>query len=78
MGVPPQPERGTLHAVLREVEQGLYRAEYRGELNPRDSDARDVPDFHIGTDAAGVKKWVEEMAAGLGYEKVVWDRPEAT
>jgi hypothetical protein len=69
------PRSGIMHAVLREVEAGLYRAEYRGELNPDNPDERAIPDFHIGTDAAAVKLWVEEMATGLGYDKVVWDSP---
>jgi hypothetical protein len=64
---------GTLHARLQEVEPGLYRAEYTGELNPRDPDARAFPDMHLGTDKAGVKQWVEQMATSLGYDKVVWD-----
>jgi hypothetical protein len=69
----PKPTSGTLRAMLREIEPGLYRAEYSGEINPEDPDEREIPDFHIGTDAAGVRLWVEEMASGLGYEKVVWD-----
>jgi hypothetical protein len=53
---------------------GLFRAGYSGEINPQDPDKREIHDFHVGTDAAGVKHWVEEMAAGLGYERVaVWD-----
>lgn len=69
----PKPTSGTLHAVLREVEPGLFRAEYSGEINPDNPDEREIPDYHVGTDAGGVRQWVEEMAAGLGYEKVVWD-----
>lgn len=68
-----KPKSGPLHAVLREIEPDLFRAEYSGEINPQDPDERGIPDFHVGTDAAGVKHWVEEMAAGLGYEKVVWE-----
>jgi hypothetical protein len=74
----PKPRSGPLHAVLREVEPGLYRAEYSGEINPENPDEREVPDFHVGTDAAGVKHWVEEMASGLGYDEVVWDPPGRT
>ena len=70
------PRSGTMHAVLREVEPGLFRAEYSGEINPDRPDEREIPDFHIGTDADGVKNWVEEMAAGLGYDGVVWDAAE--
>jgi len=67
--------KGVLYAVLREVEPGLYRAEYSGEINPVDPDEREIPDVHLGTNAAGVKQWVEEMATGLGYQAVVWDPP---
>lgn len=66
-------EMGDFHAVLREIEPGLFRAEYSGEINPDHPDEREIPDFHIGTDAAAVRQWVEEMAIGLGYTKVVWD-----
>ncbi len=64
-----RPRSGPLHAVLLEVGPGLFRAEYRGEINPINSDDREIPDFHVGTNAAGVKRWVEQMA---GCEKVVW------
>ncbi len=68
-----KPASGTFRAVLRQIEPGLFRSEYSGEINPQDPDAREIPDFHIGTDAASVKLWVEQMATGLGYDKVVWD-----
>jgi hypothetical protein len=64
---------GVLHARLRQVEGELFRAEYSGEINPDPSDARDIPDYHVGTTADGVKIWVEQMAEGLGYDRVVWD-----
>ena len=69
------PRSGTMHAVLREAGPDLYRAEYSGEFNPEHPDERAIPDFHVGTDADGVKHWVEEMATQLGYEAVVWDPP---
>ena len=69
---------GEFHASLREVEQGLYVAEYSGEINPEDPDARGIPDRHVGTSAQDVKVWVEQMAVGLGYERVIWGAlPEA-
>jgi hypothetical protein len=69
---------GEFHASLREVEQGLYLAEYNGEINPENPDAREIPDTHVGTSAREVKLWVEQMAVSLGYERVVWDAlPEA-
>ena len=68
-----QRSLGVLHARLRQVEGELFRAEYSGEINPDPSDARDIPDYHVGTSANDVKIWVEQMAAGLGYDRVVWD-----
>lgn len=72
----PHPLGTALHAVLEEPEPGLFRAAYRGEFNP-DHAARhqlqELPDFHLGTDAASVKLWVEQMAVSLGYAGVVWD-----
>lgn len=67
------PTRGIFHATIREVEPGLFRAEYRGELNPQDPDEREFPDYHLGTSVADVKIWVEQMARSMGYERVVWD-----
>jgi hypothetical protein len=64
---------GDLHASLREVEAGLFRAEYSGEINPENPDAREIPDYHVGTSEASVKTWVEQMATNLGYDRVVWD-----
>jgi hypothetical protein len=65
--------RGDFHAGLREVEPGLFRAEYSGEINPENPDEREIPDYHVGTSAADVKTWVEEMALGLGYQRVIWE-----
>jgi hypothetical protein len=64
---------GDLHARMRPVEGGLFRAEYSGEINPESSDARDIPDYHVSTSAEDVKTWVEQMAQRLGYDRVVWD-----
>jgi len=58
---------------LRKVEEGMYRAEYSGEINPDDPDAREMPDYHLGTSLQAVKVWVEQMAPKLGYDRVVWD-----
>ena len=65
--------RGDLPAVMREIENGIYRAEYSGEINPENSDEREIPDYHVGTDPTAVKSWVEQMAHGMGYSRVVWD-----
>jgi hypothetical protein len=64
---------GEFHARLREVEDGVFRAEYSGEINPDRPDAREILDYHVGTSAAEVKIWVEQMALGLGYQCVIWD-----
>lgn len=64
---------GEFHASLREVEDGVFRAEYSGEINPANPDAREIPDYHVGTSAAEVKIWVEQMALRLGYDRVIWD-----
>jgi hypothetical protein len=69
--------KGTLRAILREMEPGLFRAEYPGEMNQDDAGVEAFPDSHVGTDADGVKQWVETMAQGLGYDRVVWEPPEA-
>lgn len=64
---------GDFHASLHEVESGIFRAEYSGEINPKDPDAREIPDYHVGTSVNEVKVWVEQMALHLGYDRVVWD-----
>lgn len=66
--------RGEFHATLREVEAGVFRAEYRGELNPEHPDAREFPDYHVGSSPNDVKIWVEQMAHSMGYARVVWDK----
>jgi len=68
--------KGTLRASLVEVERGLYRAQYSGEINPDPSDERDFPDYHIGTDPQGVRTWVEQMAQEMGYDRVEWEAIE--
>ena len=68
--------KGPLQARLRQVEANLFRAEYSGEINPDNPDQREIPDYHIGTSAADVRTWVEEMAKGLGYSEVVWERED--
>ena len=64
---------GEFHASIRRIESGLFRAEYRAEMNPEQPDERAIPDYHVGTSLADVKIWVEQMARGLGYQQVVWD-----
>jgi hypothetical protein len=72
-----EPTKGTLRAIMREMEPGLFRAEYPGEINQQEAGAEAIPDSHVGTDAAGVRQWVETMARDLGYDRVVWEPPEA-
>jgi len=71
---------GEFHASLRQVEEGLFRAEYSGEINPDNPHPdREIPDYHVGTSAADVKIWVEQMASNLGYSQVVWEElPQET
>jgi hypothetical protein len=76
MRVPAGKRSGTLRARMREVEPGVFSAEYPGEMNSDDAGPETFPDAHIGTDATGVRIWVEEMAAGLGYDRVVWEPAE--
>jgi hypothetical protein len=66
-------DRGELHAVLRKMEDGIYRAEYTGELNPENPYEREFPDFHVSTSMESARSWVEQMARGMGYSRVVWD-----
>ena len=68
--------KGTLQAVLEEVEPGLFRAQYPGEMNAENATSETLPDAHIGTDAGGVKTWVEQMAGQLGYDRVEWVSPD--
>ena len=61
-----------LQARIERTRDGLYLAEYHGEVDPGDRDAPEIPDSHLGTDEHEVKTWVEQMAKGMGYERVVW------
>jgi hypothetical protein len=57
----PKPTSGTLHAMLREIEPGLYHANYSGEINP---ETRPSGKFLTSTSAptppasgCGSRKW---------------------
>jgi hypothetical protein len=64
---------GILHATMQEVESGLFRAQYPGEMNGSDEPSGgQFPDSHIGTSRNDVRIWVEQMAVYLGYERVEW------
>ena len=67
------PAGSILHARMTTSSDGMYKAEYTGELNPQNPDEREFPDSHLGTTESEVRMWVEEMAKGLGYARVVWD-----
>ena len=71
-----KPRSGVLRATLREVSPGLYSAEYGGEINSMQAGAAEIPDAHIATTPESVTTWVEQMAQGLGYERVIWEKPE--
>ena len=62
-----------LHARLTRMPDGMFKAEYTGEMNPAEPDEREIPDSHLGTSEQAVKSWVEQMAKGMGYTEVVWD-----
>jgi hypothetical protein len=65
--------RGEFHAVLRRTAGGLYQAQYSAEFNPENPDARELPDFHLSSTMADAQVWVEQMALGMGYSRVIWD-----
>ena len=57
---------------MDEVEPGLFRADYPGEMNGSDVPLVAVPDRHIATSPDDVRVWVEQMGVSLGYERVEW------
>ena len=63
---------GLLHARMRKVEGELFRASTAAKSYP-DPAMQGTSRTLIGTSAAEVKIWVEQMATGLGYDRVVWD-----
>jgi len=71
-----KPDR-ILLARMTETSDGMFKAEYTGEMNPDNRDYRGMPDIHPGSEAA-VRFWVEEMANGMGYANVEWEdrRPD--
>jgi len=62
-----------LRAKMSKTPDGMFKAEYAGEFNPHNPQEREIPDSHVGTKAAEVKFWVEEMAKGMGYAGVIWE-----
>jgi hypothetical protein len=69
----PDSDDRIMHASMREVEPGLFNAEYPGAYNPQGSDRERFPDTHNGTDPKAVKAWVETLALEMGFTRVVWD-----
>ncbi|MBV9537819.1 MAG: hypothetical protein JOY70_02675 [Acidisphaera sp.] len=72
--------KGIFRAVMEQPEQGLFRANFRGDVNPDVASADIVsqgpeilPDSHIGTSEADVRTFVENLARNRGYDRVVWE-----
>jgi hypothetical protein len=72
-----QGTRGDFHARIIKVEPGLYRAEYPGEMNPEPNgenpEERVIPDYHLADSVEAAKYFVESLAKGMNYARVVWD-----
>ena len=73
-------DKRAFHARLEQVEPMLFRATYRADTNPEQGapaaeleGPQILPDMHIGSDPAAVRSWVEQLAASLGYQRVIWD-----
>jgi len=62
-----------LRARMLRTSDGMFKAEYTGDLNPTNPDARAMPDMHLGTEEPEVKFWVEQMAKDMGYVRVEWE-----
>jgi hypothetical protein len=45
-------------------------------MNADEAGVESFPDSHIGTNAIGVRMWVEQMAINLGYDRVMWHDPD--
>ena len=62
-----------LYATMEEVEPGLLRADYPGEMNGPDVPrGGQLPDRNIATSRDDLRVWVEEMAVLLGCQRVEW------
>lgn len=59
-----------LRVHVSQTADGMFKAEYAGEVNPTDTDAREIPDVHLGTSEREVRLWVETMAKAMGYRRV--------
>ncbi len=71
---------GIFRARLEQVEKSVFKATYRGDMNPSDppddvngSADRLFADSHVGTDAHSVRSFVESLAKNRGYDRVVWE-----
>ena len=76
----PDARSREFHARMEQPEPGLFRATYRADINPDDGSAKILsegphilPDTHIGTDEASVRSFVETLARGRGFDRVIWD-----
>jgi hypothetical protein len=77
--MPPNTET-VFRARLEQTGPQLFRALYRGDINPnepRNEVAGDgdhiLPDSHIGTNPQSVRAFVEALAENRGCTKVVWE-----
>jgi len=71
--MPTDRNLGNLHARIAETEPGLFKATYVEETTDGEVHPAAIPDSHIGTSSEGVRMWVEEMAASMGYSGVIWE-----
>ncbi len=55
---------GDLHASLRNVARGVFRAAHSGEISPDD---------YVGSSVTELKIWVDQIPSGLGNSRVFWD-----
>ena len=48
----------------------------RGEVqaSTEQVDEKEVPAYYAGTNVDDVTTWVEQMATGLSYDRVIWGR----
>ena len=58
-------KKGVLHAILREMEPGVFRAEYPGEMNQDEATVEAFPNSPCRHRCMGVRQWVETMATSL-------------
>lgn len=55
-----------------QADSSPFRGKYSGEMNSQNAGVEAFPDSHIGTGASSAKNWIQEMAVGSRYDRVVW------